>query len=110
MNRLSGLWACLVGGAALLTLVLYLDPITDQRDCPNWGGNGNASAYGDERWDYGMLLLCALWMLAVLVEQFLPPARRGRTTAGGAWRTVAAGFVTVIASCCGIAPIGLNCH
>ncbi|GAA3454688.1 hypothetical protein [Dactylosporangium matsuzakiense] len=110
MSRLSGLWACIAGGAALVLLVLYLDPITDQRDCPNWGAAGNASAYGDERWDYGVLLLCMLWMAAVLIEQLLPPARRGRSQAGGAWRTVAAGVVTVLVSCCGLAPIGLTCH
>jgi hypothetical protein len=110
MERLRGLWALLVGGAGLGLLMLYLDPITDQHDCPNWGGNGNASAFHDENWDLYLPLLCVAWMVAVLVEQFLPPARRGPGDLSRGLRALAAALITVTASCCGVLPLSLMCH
>ena len=108
MRLLRGLWAALTGLAGLVLLLLYLDPITDQRRCPNWGANGNASAFGDERWDHLYLpLLVLAWLGAVLIEQVLPPARR--SPARGA-RALAAVAVVVLAGCCGTFPLIVMCR
>ncbi|WP_433209815.1 hypothetical protein ACQP00_46025 [Dactylosporangium sp. CS-047395] len=107
MSRLSGLWACTVGFIGLLLLLWYLHPITDQRQCPNWGANGNASAFVDERWDLRLPLLIVAWLVAVLVEQALPPARRSPTRGA---RAVAAVLVPVVAGCCGVFPLLIVCH
>ncbi|WP_426507026.1 hypothetical protein ACPPVO_53130 [Dactylosporangium sp. McL0621] len=107
MERLRGLWACLAGLAGLVLLVLYLDPITDKHQCPNWGANGNASAFRDERWDVYLPLLVVVWIGAVLVEQVLPPARR--SPARGV-RAVAAVVVAVVAGCCGGFPLIVMCR
>ncbi|MER7280745.1 hypothetical protein ABT369_40565 [Dactylosporangium sp. NPDC000244] len=107
MERLRGLWACLIGFAVLAVLVLYLNPITDQRQCPNWGGNGNASAFRDDRWDLYLPLLCTVWLAAVIVEQALPSARRSETRGA---RALAAVLITVGVGCCGVGPLLVVCR
>jgi hypothetical protein len=77
---------------------------------PELGGAGNASAFRDERWDLYLPLLCAAWIAAVLIEQFLPPARRGPEGLSRGVRALAAALVTVTASCCGVLPLTLICH
>ncbi|WP_327004880.1 hypothetical protein OHA72_59390 [Dactylosporangium sp. NBC_01737] len=106
----SGFWACLAGGAAIAALLLYLDPVVRSEDCPNYGGNGNASAFDDPGWDLGLMMLLIGWMAAVLVEQTLPRTWRHRSRAGAAGRAVAA-LLLVVASSCGLfLNVAVLCH
>jgi hypothetical protein len=109
-SPLAGFWALLVGGALLTILTMALGPATDVRDCPNVGGNGNASAFPDERWDLLYPLLLLGWLSAVVVEQVLPVTGNGRR----AWLIVARALLAVTvaltASCgAGVTLLAL-CH
>ena len=99
-SPLAGFWALLVGGALLTVLTMVLQPATDVRDCPNYGGNGNASAFPHEVWDLYYPLLLLGWLSAVLAEQLLPVTWNGR----GAGLIVARGLLAVtiaLAASCG---------
>ncbi|GIE33757.1 hypothetical protein Ait01nite_068020 [Actinoplanes italicus] len=60
------------GGALLLVLTVALQPALDTTGCSNYGGNGNGTAFSDGIWDLIYPGLLFSWMLAVLVEQFVP--------------------------------------
>ncbi|GIF05187.1 hypothetical protein [Actinoplanes siamensis] len=107
---LAGFRALLVGAVLLTVLTVALRPATDVRDCPNYGGNGNASAFPDESWDLFYPLLLLAWLLTVVVEQLLPVTWNGR----GAGLIVARGLLAVTvaltASCCAGLKLLLLCH
>ncbi|WFE34687.1 hypothetical protein [Micromonospora sp. WMMD975] len=90
--------------------LLVLRPVVDQRDCPNYGGSGNASAFGDDRLDGLFLLLLLGWLVAVLVEQALPVAWRDRRPAEVALRAVAAVLLASTGSCCLALGLLTVCH
>ncbi|MEU8229090.1 hypothetical protein AB0C12_05720 [Actinoplanes sp. NPDC048967] len=92
---LAGLWACVVGGLLLAALLLYLDPVSTQQDCPNYGGNGNASAYPSPVWDLLFPLLTLLWVACVIAEQCLAETWQGRSRLEGAVRACVAVFVSM---------------
>jgi hypothetical protein len=68
-SPLAGFWALLVGGALLTMLTVALRRATDVRDCPNYGGSGNASAFPNEIWDLFYPLLLLGWLSAVVNER-----------------------------------------
>ncbi|MEV6370844.1 hypothetical protein AB0L86_28545 [Micromonospora musae] len=109
-SRLSGLWACFVGGALLALLLAILDPITRREDCPNYGGNGNASSYANPAWDLYLPLLLLGWMVLIVVEQALPITRRNRDRFDVATRAAAAVGISLVSSCCFILPIQIVCR
>lgn len=80
-------------------LTVALRPITDVRDCLNYGGSGNASAFRDESWDLFYPLVLLLWLSAVIVEQLTPVTWNGRTAAPIVARALLAVTIAVIASC-----------
>ncbi|GAA0797706.1 hypothetical protein [Spirilliplanes yamanashiensis] len=109
-TRLGGLHALLVGGTLLALLLGWLDPVTDQRDCPNWGASGNASAFADPRWDLGLPLLSLGWILAVAAEQALPATWQHRTGVAVATRATLAVTAAILAACCLNLPPAIACR
>ncbi|WP_432837421.1 hypothetical protein [Dactylosporangium sp. CA-092794] len=109
-SRLGGLWALLVGGAAIAALLVFLHPILDPSACPNAGAAGNASAFADPAWDlyFPLVLLC--WIVSIAVEQALPVTWRHRTRAETALRATAALALSVTASCCLGLQVAVACH
>jgi len=109
-SPLAGFWALLVGGALLLVLTVALRPVTDVRDCSNYGASGNASAFSDDRWDLLYPLLLLGWLCAVVVEQLLPPTWSGRGAGSIVARGLLAVTIALIVSC----GVGINllalCH
>lgn len=107
-SPLAGFWALLVGGALLMVLTVALQPATDVRDCPNYGGNGNASAFPDAVWDLYYPLLLLGWLSAVVAEQVLPVTWNGRRAGLIVARALLAVTITLTASClAGISLLGL---
>ncbi|MEV6304221.1 hypothetical protein AB0M02_32780 [Actinoplanes sp. NPDC051861] len=99
---MKGFWALVTGGAGVLVLLLVLRPIVDQRDCPNFGAAGNASAFPDAAWDLRFPLVLLVWVALVIVEQVLPPRNAGRA--------LAAISLVLVASCCLGASLGTVCR
>lgn len=108
LSALRGLWSFTVGGLLLIALIVALHPATSQEGCPNYGGNGNASAFPDPAWDLYLPVLVLGWIVAIVVEQFLPVTRRG--SADAIARGVTAIGIAVVASCCGIGQLLVMCH
>lgn len=106
----KGFWALLTGGALLAVLTVALQPITDVRDCPNYGGNGNASPFPDERWDFYYQLLLLGWLLAIVVEQLLPVTWKGRQPGAIVARGLSAFMIALTASCCVAVQVLVLCH
>jgi hypothetical protein len=106
----SGFRVLIVGGIVLVGLLLYLQPATDVTQCPNYGGNGNASAFPDERWDGYLILGVPVWLLFIGLEQILPVTARGRRGAVVVGRAIIAVMVAVVGSCCGLGPLLILCH
>ncbi|WBB79621.1 hypothetical protein O7606_26335 [Micromonospora sp. WMMD882] len=104
---LAGFWSLVVGGLALVVVISALEPIVQQRDCPNYGGSGNASAFADPAWDLYLPLLAFGWVSAVAVEQILPVTRRHR-----AWavRAATALVLVVVGACCLVVSLGTVCR
>ncbi|GAB3332738.1 hypothetical protein RMN56_11540 [Micromonospora halotolerans] len=109
-SRLSGFRVCLVGGAFFVALLAVLQPITRFEDCPNYGGNGNASAFANPAWDFYLTLLLPGWVFLVVLEQTLSVTRRGRGGVDVALRAAGAILVTTIASCCLFVNVAALCH
>lgn len=107
---MSGFWVLSIGGAAIGMTLLFLDPVTDVTECPNYGGNGNASVFVNEEWDLLFPSLLLAWMLLITVEQLLPPTWRGRANGAVVARGVTALLIAVIASCCGGGRLLTLCH
>jgi hypothetical protein len=109
-SPLAGFWALLVGGALLTMLTVALRPVTDVRDCPNYGGSGNASAFPDEMWDLYYPLLLLGWLCAVVIEQLLPVSWNGRKAGSIVARALLAVTVALFAACgAGIQVLAI-CH
>ncbi|MET7833809.1 hypothetical protein ABZS44_13445 [Micromonospora sediminicola] len=106
----GGFRALLGGGIAVAVALVILAPVLDARDCPNYGGSGNASAFGDERYDLAFLLVLLAWLAAVLVEQALPVAWRNRGAGEVALRAVAAVLLALTVACCLAARLLTVCH
>jgi hypothetical protein len=109
-SPLAGFWSVAAGGAVLITVILVLDPISSQEDCPNYHAAGNASAYADPAWDLYLPMMALAWVVLVVVEQFLPVTGRHRGPEERAVRALSALLLTVVASCCLIGPSAIVCH
>lgn len=109
-SRLSGFWACLVGGAAIASLLMLLDPITRYEDCANYGGNGNASAFDNASWDLWFPLILLGWLGLVVLEQTLPVTRRHRGGVEIAVRAGSALALSTLSSCCLFLDVAMVCH
>ncbi|NES29698.1 hypothetical protein GCE86_25680 [Micromonospora terminaliae] len=109
-SRLSGFRVCLIGGAFFLALLAVLQPITRFEDCPNYGGNGNASAFANPAWDFYLTLLLFGWVFLVVLEQTLSVTRRGRGGVDVALRAAGAITVATVASCGLFVNVVVLCH
>ena len=107
---LGGFRALLAGGPMIGALLLVLHPVTQREDCPNFGGNGNASVFSDARWDFSLPVVFVVWLLLIAAEQFLPSTRRGRGAAEAAIRATIALFVAASGSCCLGVNLATLCH
>ncbi|MFI5836211.1 hypothetical protein ACIA5A_21305 [Micromonospora sp. NPDC051300] len=108
--RFGGFRALGGGAVVIVVALLILRPIVDSRDCPNHGGNGNASSFGDERLDLVFVLLLLGWLAAVVVEQALPVAWRHRRPVEITLRAAAAVLLGLAASCCLAVEVLVTCH
>ncbi|SCL41358.1 hypothetical protein GA0074692_6276 [Micromonospora pallida] len=109
-SRLGGFRVCFLGSAFFLALLAVLQPITRFEDCPNYGGNGNASAFANPAWDFYLTALLFGWVFLVFMEQTLSITRRGRGRADFALRAAGAISLTTIASCGLFANVAVLCH
>ena len=109
-SRLSGFRVCLLGGAFFVALLAVLQPITRYEDCPNYGGNGNASAFANPAWDFYLTLLLFGWVVLVVLEQTLSVTRRGRGGVDVALRAAAAIALSTVASCGLFVNVAVLCH
>jgi hypothetical protein len=109
-SPLSGLWSWAVGGLLLAGLLIFLHPVLRFEDCPNYGGNGNASAYPDAAWDVFFPLLAITWISCVIVEQFLPVTWRRRAWFGGAARALVAVTLSLSASFSVVGSLAVMCR
>jgi hypothetical protein len=96
---LGGLWALLVGGLLVTVLVVALDPITRQQDCPNYGAAGNASVFANPAWDIYLPLMLLGWVALVLAEQAFPTTWRHRSRLTFLGRAATAVTVSLTGSC-----------
>ena len=108
-SPLSGLWACLLGGAVVASVLVIRDPIMRFEDCSNYGGNGNASAF-DKPADLWFPLALLGWTALVILEQTLPVTWRHRSTMDIAVRAVSAVFLCSSISCCLFLRLAVACH
>jgi hypothetical protein len=99
-SPLSGLWSCVAGGLLIVVLLLFLQPATRLQECPNYGGNGNASAFPNDYWDLLFPLLMLGWVVLVVTEQALPVTWRHRSRLEGSVRAAVAVTAATVASCC----------
>jgi hypothetical protein len=107
---LSGFWACLTGGVGIAVLLVVLDPAMRTESCSNYGGNGNASAFGDTDWDLWFPLVLLGWWALIVMEQVLPVTRRQRGGVEVAARGVWALALAVVGSCCLMLKLVTMCH
>ena len=110
LSPLRGLWSFTVGGLFLAGLLLVLDPATELGECPQYvaSGNGDFSAFRDPSWDVYLPGLAFVWITATAVEQVLGFARGSR--ADTIVRATAAISLSLVVSCCGIAPLLFTCR
>jgi hypothetical protein len=106
----DGLWTFVVGGGAIALLLVSLDPVMRYEECPNYGGNGNASAFDDPNWDLWFPMVLLTWILLVGVEQMLPVTHRNRSSASVAARGLSVFTSAVVVSCCGWLKFAIVCH
>lgn len=109
-SALGGFWTLIVGGASIVLLLLFLHPVTRPADCPNYGGNGNASAFSNPAWDFVLPLTLAGWLVLIAVEQALPATYRGRGRFEVAARAVAALSLAAVGSCFLFLGVATICH
>lgn len=106
-SRMSGYWIFAIGGAALLVLLLALEPGhgwvsfvgMPETECTNYGGNGNAGPFAYSQWEYLLPLLAAAWTFGVFVEQLFAVAtatqRRSRRFVKAAVAIALAGSTSI---------------
>jgi len=99
-----------VGGLLLAVLLLFLHPVLRFEDCPNYGGNGNASAYPHPLWDAFFPLLTITWISCVIVEQFLRVTWRHRHWSAGAVRALVAVTLSLSASFFVVGSLAVMCR
>ena len=109
-SRLSGFWACLTGAAAIALLLLFLDPVLQPEDCPNYGANGNASAFHNADWELWFPVVLLSWLALIAAEQALPVTRRHRGGVEVAARGVWAFALALVSSCCLCGSLSVVCH
>ena len=109
-SALGGFWTLIVGGASIVLLLLFLHPVTRPADCPNHGGNGNASAFGNTDWDLFLPLTLAGWLVLIAVEQTLPASYRGRGRLEVAARAAVALSLAAVGSCFLFLGVATICH
>jgi len=109
-SPLAGLWAFVVGGLLLAALLVFLDPVSTQRDCPNYGGNGNASAFPNPVWDLYFPLVLFAWIVLIAAEQGFPSTWAGRGGLEIAARAAIALILSTVGSCCLFLTLGTLCH
>jgi len=109
-SPLSGLWSWTVGGLLLAVLLTFLHPVLRFEDCPNYGGNGNASAYPEPAWDAFFPLLAITWISCVIVEQGLPVTWRHRSRPVGAVRALVAVASSLFASFFVVGSLAVMCR
>ncbi|MEU4695146.1 hypothetical protein [Actinoplanes sp. NPDC023714] len=109
-SPLAGFRALVAGAVVLTVLTLMLRPATDVRGCSNYGGNGNGTAFDDGIWDLVYLLLLFVWLVAVIVEQVLPPTWNGRSGALIVARGLLAVMTVLTVSCCLELKVLALCH
>ncbi|GAA2554539.1 hypothetical protein GCM10010435_26280 [Winogradskya consettensis] len=107
---LSGFWSLLAGAVLLIVLLIFLHPVIDPEDCPNYGGNGNASAFTDSGWDLYLPVVALGWVIVVLAEQALPVTWRGRSGTEVTVRAGAAVLGATMFSCCALLPFLTVCR
>lgn len=100
----------IVGGIGLVALIVALNPITRQEDCPNYHAAGNASAFANPVWDLYLPLMALGWLVLIILEQALPSTWRHRTRIDIVTRAVSALGLAIVASCCLIPWFLLVCH
>ena len=109
---LGGFWA-LIGGGVVMTVALALArPATTPEGCSNYGGNGNGSPFAgsDSDWGFMLLLLDAVWLAFIVVEQLTPVAWRHRDRLSAVTRATTAVVAAGSLSCCGLLTLGTMCH
>jgi hypothetical protein len=109
-SALAGFWTLLVGGAAIVLLLLFLHPVTRRTDCPNYGGNGNASAFPNPVWDLYFPLVLFAWIVLIAAEQGFPSTWAGRGGLEIAARAAIALILSTVGSCCLFLTLGTLCH
>jgi hypothetical protein len=109
-SLLSGLWACLVGGAFIAGLLAYLDPAREWEECPTYGGSGDSSAFENADWDLYFPLVLTGWVYLVVIEQALPITYRHRRRAIAVARGILAVAGTLLVSCYLLASVLLVCR
>lgn len=93
-----------------MLLLVFLDPVMRVEDCPNYGANGNASAFSDADWDLWFPLVLLSWLTLIVLEQALPVTRRHRGGVEVAARGVCAFALALVSSCCLFLDLSVVCH
>lgn len=110
-HPLRGFWALIGGGLVITAVIVALDPITRQEDCPNYHAAGNASAFADPVWDLNLTVMGLGWIALTTLEQFLPVTHRGWNGWFGAIaRAMIAITLSVVGCCCLIGRLLIMCH
>jgi hypothetical protein len=99
LSVVDGFWAFVIGGTAITSTLLSLDPVTRQEDCPNFGAAGNASAFDNPNWDGYLVLAVIIWFSAVFIEVGLLATSRRRRAADVALRATCVLTLTILISC-----------
>ena len=97
LSVVDGFWAFIVGGTAITSTLLALDPVTRLEDCPN--SAGNASAFDNPNWDGYLVLAVIVWFSAVFIEVGLLATSRRRRAVDVALRATCVLTLTILISC-----------
>jgi len=106
---LGGFWALAGGGLVMIAALALARPATTPGGCSNYGGNGNGSPFAAD-WGFRLLLLDAVWLALIVVEQLTPVAWRHRDRVSAVTRAAIAVVTAGSLSCCGLLTLGTMCH
>jgi hypothetical protein len=107
LSVIDGFWAFIVGGVAIASTLLALDPVMRPEDCLNTAGN--ASAFDNPSWDGYLVLAVIVWFGAVFVEVGLLATSRRRRAVDVALRATCVFILTILISCNWLALL-IVCH